>query len=979
MAVSEQRTDHHRPGLFTIPAWRPFADDLAAGLLARHPDPLDLARVLVLLPTRRAVRALTDAFVRQSEGKALLLPRLAPVGDAEADDLSDQSAGLFATGLEGPAEALPPVAPHARRLALAKILAAPFDLAAAEALALASQLAATLDALEIEGRRAADIAAAVPEGELQTHWQKNARILEALMRLWPELLAERGMMDASVRRNLQMAALAARWSAEPPANPVFLAGFANAPPALARLARVLVRAPGSALILPGLDTSLDAATWELIAGSDEQPGLETHPQFGMARLLQQADVSPFEVDPWPHQAPLPGSSPARAALAARAMLPPELSGERTEPAGDEARQGLRFVETASANEEALVIALALRQVVEHPGKTAALITPDRALARRVTVQLKRFAIDIDDSAGTPLAETPQGSLLVALATAAGERFAPVPLLALLQHPLVRSGPTRLPWLNRVRAVDLAALHGLRPAPGLAGIAARLVHAKADPDLIDWWRSEATPLLAPADSVARNGEALIDQLRAVAATLAGEALWAGEGGRTLARLFEALEDCRADLSCLPIEPADAAAFVSALMSGETVRPRATRHPQLAIWGPLEARLQSADLVIMGGLNEGVWPGSPSPDPFLAPAIRRALGLPGLARRTGLQAHDFVAGLGAPEVLLTRSAREGSAPSVPSRFWQRLVAAAGQSPDSGELSPPAAALLAAARGLDRPATPLSYPQPAPRPPASERPRRISVTEVATLKADPFAFYARHMLGLKPLDPRDAEPTGGERGQVVHDILEQWLKTGGDLVPIISTHLAKLGDRPELEALWRPRVERMVDFVVASIEADEQWEPRKAEAKASLDWRGITLRGRADRIDMNTAGEARILDYKTGGVPSVGDVTTLWQTQLGLLGALLQQGAFADMPPAPVIALDYVKLSGGTDPGHTRAALGARKDAKPVPDHIAEAFEDFERLAAIYLLGDQPFTAKANLVQGRRFSDFDHLARVAEWLGR
>ncbi|WP_199553320.1 double-strand break repair protein AddB [Sandaracinobacteroides hominis] len=970
-----------RPGLTTIPGWRPFADDLAAGLIARHPDPLDLARVHILLPTRRAVRALGDAFVRQSEGKALLLPRLAPVGDVESDDFSDQSPGAFAETLEGPAEALPPVAPHARRLALAKILAGPFDLAAAEALALANQLAATLDALEIEGRRAADIAEAVPEGELQGHWQKNARILEALMRFWPELLAERGVMDSSARRNLQLAALTARYAAAPPAHPVFLAGFASAPPALARLARVLVRSPGCGLILPGFDTGLDADTWEMIHGSDSEPGLETHPQFGMAQLLRRADVSPLEVEPWPHQSPLPGSSPARAALAGRAMQPPELSGERSEPAAPEALAGLRLVETANSAEEALVIALALRQVAERPGTTAALVTPDRALARRVTVQLKRFGIDIDDSAGTPLAVSPPGSLLVAIAAAAGERFAPVPLLALLQHPLVRAGADRLHWLNRVRSLDLAALHGLRPPPGLEGISRRLAYNKAAPDLRDWWAEEAAPLIAPLDRIPANAEALVDQLRAVAHALAGDALWAGEGGRTLARLFEALEASRADLASLPIEAADAAAFATALMSGETVRPRASKHPQLAIWGPLEARLQSADLLIMGGLNEGVWPGTPAPDPFLAPAIRRALGLPGLARRTGLQAHDFVSGLGAREVLLTRAAREGSAPSVPSRFWQRLAAAAGSTPDDGRLSPSAAALLAVACSLDNPTQSPPIPQPAPQPPAADRPRRIRVTEVAMLKADPFAFYARHMLGLKPLDPRDAEPTGGERGQAVHNILEQWLTTGGELAPILTAQLAKLGDRPELEALWRPRVERMIDFVVEAIDADEQWQPLAPEVKASLLWNGITLNGRADRIDKSKNGQEalRILDYKTGALPSVGDVAGLWETQLGLLGAMLQAGAFEGIPATPVAALDYVKLSGGVDPGRLRAALGTGKDAKPVPEHISEAWRDFQELAAQYLLGDRPFTAKTHLVHGRRFRDYDHLARVAEWLGR
>lgn len=966
-----------RGRLYSIPPWRPFADDLAAGLLRRYPDPLDLARVLLLVPTRRASRAIADAFVRQSEGKALLLPRMAPAGDIDSD-LEDRALGSFAEGLEGPAEAAPAIPALARRLALARMLARGRDLPGAEALALAGQLAAALDTLEIEEKRAQDLEEAVPAGDLQAHWAINAKILETLVRAWPGLLAERGMMDGAARRNLVMRLLGARWAETPPAHPVVMAGFASAPPAVAALARMVARLPAGMVVMPGLDLAMSPESFELIAD-----GEETHPHYGMVRLLGEAGLSTGEAEPWPDQGPATGSSAARAALVARAMLPPRLSGAAMAPAAPEALQGVRMLEAATPAEEALAIAVALRQLVKQLGRTAALITPDRALARRVAVQLRRFGIEIDDSAGVPLAMTGPGSLLVALATAAGERFAPVPLLALLQHPLMAAGPRRLPWLNHVRALDRLALRGLRPEPGLSGIARRLRDKGKSPDLLDWWLAEVTPKLEGLETIAGDAAGLLASLLAAAEALAGPMLWEGDAGRQLAALVEALDAGAADLVQLPVDRDGAAAIVRALMEGESVRPRWARHPQLSIWGPLEARLQSADLLVLGGLNEGVWPGMPAPDPFLPPAIRRALGLPGLARRTGLQAHDLVMGLGAPEVLLTRAAREGGAPSVPSRFWQRLEAASGTVPDSGSLTPSTQALLAAVRALDRPKAPVSIERPAPAPPAAARPRKLSVTEVAMLKADPFAFYARHMLKLKPLDPRDAEPTGGDRGNVVHKVLERWFEDRGrdeaSLEAMVEQEIAKLGERPDLAALWRPRVLRMVRFVVEKAAEETGWQPLESEAKGELGYKGITLRGRADRVDRNADGALRLLDYKTGAVPSVADVRELWQTQLALLAAMAARGALENVPAGVVLALDYVKLSGGRDPGKLSPALGTKASPDELAAHLAAAWTDFEALAEGWLLGERPFIAKAHMIHGRRFGDFDHLARVAEWLGR
>ncbi|MFA7441520.1 MAG: double-strand break repair protein AddB [Sphingomonadaceae bacterium] len=982
------------PTIFSIASDRVFADDLAAGLLAATPDPLELARSLILLPNRRSVRAVTEAFVRRADGRALLLPRMAPIADVEGD----ADAILYGDAAEDSAPAMPPLA---RQLALARLLGASGTRRPAEALALAAQLAAALDTLTLEGCRATDVEAIDPGGELQQHWLKNRELLAVVMRHWPDIITMRGQGDPTARRVATLHGLARRWQQSPPPFAITVAGIVNAPPPVAQLLSVAARLPQGQLVLPGFDTETPPVQWQAIMGGDDGPPLETHPQFALAHLLHRMGVNPAEVRPWPHRAAgLAGSPPARSRLLMRAMAPPAMAASLMGGAPDpQDLQGLALLTARTPAEEALAIAIAMRQVVGRPGATAALVTPDRGLARRVRVQLGRFGIEIDDSAGEPLSLTAPGTLLLALAHAMAENFAPVALLTVLKHPLARAGEARLPWLDLVRALDRLALRGLRPPPGLDGVARRLVWLQTEggrrdarlsraalselAEIAGWWRDEVTPLLKPLERRTWTGDALYENLRAVAESLTGPELWAGDAGRALAGLVDSLGDAEKDLAGITLESDDVPGFMGGLLATVTVRPVWRRHPQLAIWGPLEARLQSADVMILGGLNEGVWPDTPAPDPFLAPAIRKALGLPGLQRRIGLMAHDFISAAGAREVLLTRSEREGTAPSVPSRFWQRLQAVAGDVTEAGgDLLPAAHVLLTAARELDRPERDIRIRRPEPCPPRALRPTELSVTEVGTLKADPFTIYARKVMRLDPLDPLDAEPTGGDRGTVVHHILERWLKEpavrAAGIPALVRAELQAFAEQPELAALWQRRVERMVAFVVEQLQADAAcFTPLRMEARARMEVDGVWLIGRADRIDRGDKGY-RIVDYKTGALPQVGKVRDLWDTQLSLLAWLIESGACAEVPAGPVAALEYWKLSGGAEPGQVRPMLG-KSTTEEVAGHRRAAETEFRALIGKYCTGEQPFTAKIHPVHGRVSRDYDQLARLAEWLGR
>ena len=329
----------------------------------------------------------------------------------------------------------------------------------------------------------------------------------------------------------------------------------------------------------------------------------------------------------------------------------------------------------------------MRHAVETPGRTAALVTPDRGLAERVAAALARWGISVDDSAGQPLSKTPPGALILLLAKLAAD-FDPVALISLLGHPLVRKGEGRTAWLDQLRRLDLI-LREPGLTPGWDGVSARIASRAADPkarghgravELQPWWNAVSAALgaaLAPFASRSAPPAALLSALQTGAEWLTGDAVWAGPAGRSLAELFDQWALARGAGPAL-VDPSDFPDMLRQLLGDASVRPPYGGHPRLFIWGLLEARLQRADLMILGGLDEGRWPAATQPDPWLAPGIRRLLGLPAPERQQGMAAHDFASALAAREIVVTRAQRSGGDPAVASRFWLRLAALAGELP-------------------------------------------------------------------------------------------------------------------------------------------------------------------------------------------------------------------------------------------------------------------------------------------------------------
>lgn len=956
------------PLVYSIPAHRSFSDALAHGVLATiGRDPTGLARGRILLPNNRAVRTITEAFVRASDG-GLVLPRLIAIGDV---DLGERIGGAL-DPLDFAEEIPSAIEPMARQLQLARMLRSEGE-TAAEAMRLASDLVRTMDQLAIEEIPASRLSDAVANSpDLADHWLKSIERFRVVLDAWPKLMAECRLIDLADRRSRLLHALSNRWAEQPPDGFTIAAGITTSAPAIASLLGTIARMEQGAVVLPALADfdAMPASEWDALGPDADSAGEETHPQFHLKRLLHRIGVSREEVSPW-RGGGRASSTRARGRAVANALVSPAFSHKWTKLAAPDRRlTGVRVAELPDPAAEAQAIAIALREAIETPAMTAALVTPDRSLAARVSAHLQRWGIEADDSAGLPLSATPAGTLLLAVAAAVIEKLAPVPLLSLLKHPLVGGAAgARLEWLETVRTLDLA-LRGPRPRAGIHGLDERFAEKRVE-RVWEKIRPLVEPLAGAVFSTSLGNAATI--LRELLASLAGDTAWRGADGRAAAELLAELEQSP-DAAATAVTPDDVIPILRGLMDGLPVRRPFGGHPRIFIWGLLEARLQKADLMVLGGMNDGSWPALPDPDPWLPPQVRKALGLPGMEFRTGLAAHDFVSALGAPRVLLTRARHDGRSPTIASRLWLRLQAMTGGMTRDQRLE-----RLALAIDASGDVQPVG--RPAPSPPLDARPRRIAVTDLDRLKADPFAFYAKAILGLRPLERVDEERHAAWKGTAVHEVLEAWFKEDGcDPAKLRLRAQAMIADEaihPMLRTLWSPRLMEAIDWMAkqVAIDQDAGRKPIAAELKGEASVAGVMLHGRVDRIDRLADGRIAIIDYKTGQAPAKKAVDEGFALQLGLLSLIARADGFREIQ-GDVGCHEYWSLA-----KDTKGKIGYRRspDKDDGPDaFVKRAYAQFAAAASDYLLGTREFEAKLNPAYAP-YEDYDQLMRLEEWYGR
>lgn len=971
--------------LAALPPGAAVLESVAAQWLGNAGDlPLAVTEGLILLPTRRAARSLAEAFLRVSGGRPLLLPRIVALGALD-------EAPLALTG----ALDLPPAVVEAERLAvLARLVMAAEaargrSLSAERAWVLARELAQLLDEAE---RAEIDLARALPDlapARYAEHWQTTLTFLAIVTEAWPAWLAERRLMNPTARRIALLDATTRSFRENPPRGPTWAIASGGESPAEARLLGAIANLPRGLVLLPALDREMADEHWNALA--IDQP---EHAESGTARLLGMLGATRGDVAEFPARST--AIPQGRAAMLRRALLPaPALyAAWRSAPAP--ALDGLFRLNATDQRQEALAIAMVLRNALETPGARAALITPDRELARRVSAELLRFGIVADDSAGEALGETPPAVFLRLLAEAVAARFAPLPLLALMKHPLCALGLAPAEARRGARALERAVLRGPGPAPGLASLAEAAARAGVGEDLVGRLERALAPLeraragarVAPATLLA----ALVEAAEALAATdqQAGPArLWAFEEGEALAAHTAELLAALGTLPAIP--PDELGGLFTASLEGAVVRSRrmlrgrgGTEHPRVFIWGLLEARLQSVEVAVLGGLTEGVWPPATDPGPWLSRPMRVALGLPSTEATVGRAAQDFLsATLAAPKVVLASPRRREGAPAVPARWLVRLAAMLRGSEAEIPLHP----ALGWAGALDRPAGPArpALP-PAPKPPLALRPRRLSVSEIATWVADPYAIYAKHVLGLAPLPEIAEAADAADFGILVHKALADffdnrcaWPPNAAELLAanlVGALREAKLP--PYLEAWWGPRL-RNIARAVAAIEATRRCdaEPRRVATERQGTWEitvgnhQFSLVGRADRIEWRADGGLAILDYKTGHVPEPKEIALGKAPQLCFEAAMAEAGAFGAEFQGVAAELAYIGVNGRTGNGKHCVLQGAEATAA-----TEEAARGLRALIARFDDPTVPYLARPHPGNQPSHSDYDQLARVAEW---
>ena len=941
-----------------------FPETLLEGLTNRLQGaaPEQWARVEVYVNTQRMHRRLAELFL---QGPARLMPKFHLVTDLAHDPLL--------TDLPMPVPTLK------RRLEIAqlvrKLIQRVEGLAPASAVFdLANSLADLMDEMQGEGIEP-DVIEGLDISDFSGHWERALQFITIVQRYFEGGEAP----DKEARQRASVLALTQRWQESPPDHPILVAGSTGSRGTTFHLMKAVAGLPQGAVILPGFDFDMPRRVWAQL--SDPKTS-EDHPQFRFSRLLGALDLTSEQVIPWIESAP---KAAARNRLVSLALRPAPVTFHWRQEGPyltelDQATQDITWLEAPNQRVEAKAIALRLRQAAEL-GQTAAVISPDRNLTRRIATALAAWNITPDDSAGIPLSLTAPGRFLLHVLDLAQPQLTSETLLVLLKHPLAHSGADRGQHLRNTRELEL---YLRRDGPAFLTAQTLLQWAETKDHYrpwVDWinakvfdrWPQGPQPL----ETWIAHHRTLAEGLSAGLVGDSGQ-LWEQAPGRDTKTAIENLTKYAPAAG--DVELTDYSAILRGVLNAGQTRNQNHVHSNILIWGTLEARVQSADLVILAGLNDGTWPEPPAPDPWLNRSLRLQAGLLLPERRIGLSAHDFQQAVGAKAVWLTRSIRSDDAETVPSRWLNRIENLLNglEKPDDASWMDRMRARgnewLGKVEALEAPqVTPPSI-RPSVAPPVACRPESLPVTDIKHLIRDPYAIYAKRILDLKRLDSLTKSPDAPLRGTVIHDLLEAFLQTGpwtnaeaakATLLALAEERLQATVPWPAARRMWLARVVRFSEwFVTQEIVRQAQIVSTKTEIKGEIDLPELnfTLRGTADRIDLLNDGTAHIYDYKTGKPPTRAQQLH-FDKQLLLEVEILRRGGFPGLGSLKVTGATYI----GLDNAPTEL---------PAPIDEADVWSDFSKLIRAYQSAEQGYAARRAMLKAEESSDYDHLARYGEW---
>lgn len=950
--------------IFNISAGKSFVDELADVFLQKYSScPEQLANVLFLLPNRRACQSLADAFVRLRGMQPTILPRIAPIAEAEEDE-------IFLTGSPTVLSQLKPaVSSLERTLIFTRLIMQKPDfgvenVSLAQAYALARNLSELIDTVHNENLDYSRLTEIVPE-EYAEHWQQTLKLLKIITEYWPEILKEKNLCDSVERKQQLLMAELEFWKNSPNRPQIVIAGTTAAFPLLKEMVKTVAEFPEGEVYLYGLDKYLDDESWQAID--------ENHPQYELKELLEYLDICRSDIT---DIALTPISS--REKLCAEIMRPAASSGAWRKLSAEtlplSAFNNIHLINCDDMRQEAKTIALIMRQTLETPEKTAALITLDRNLSRRVVSELRRWGIVADDSAGQPLSLTPIGIYLRLI----GEVIVKDTMtarIALMKHPFTACGQSYGDFNQRIRHLELA----LRSAKELSAEQIELLEdfeARLQP-LKELYQNPTADIKAVLSAHIRTAEALAD----TDIKSGDKIIWKKDSGRAAAQFFaNFITKCDIMQS---VAPNDYLPFLVTMLSEQNVRVRYGMHPRIKILGPIEARLTAYDVTIIGGVNEGTWPKAPHSDMWMSRPMKSKFGMPQAERSIGVLAADFAHLLNAPEVYLTRAQKADGAPTNKSRWWLRMetvldaVFAADKKAYAFIYHQPYSSW---AKNLERNNNPQPIKPPTPRPAVKLRPRILPATQVEVLMRDPYTIYAKYVLSLYPLKDLDRQKEAYDFGNIVHGMLEEFNNRYNHQYPDnAKEELLAIGERlfaknnisEELRTFWQPKLENFVDWIVAR---ESEYRPTITtvhnEVNGSVLFNGLagpfTITAKADRIDETKGGGLNIIDYKTGHGRSVKEMISGKAPQLPIEGLIAREGGFGGIPAKKIDSLQYWEFKDKMNQTNDEQSSQALDNIKNTLQDLIDAFDNVER----------PYLAKPVASSSGLYSDYDHLSRFLEW---
>lgn len=913
-------------------------DQIINIVLKGNKTPFEIAQTKIILPTRRACRTLTEAFIRRLNGTSILLPQLIPLYDLE--DLEQD---------------IPPVIDETEQLLLlTKLCLKKANTDTDKAVKMALSLIEVLDELyqfEIDITRFNEL---VPDPVFAQHWNETMQFLDIILTAWPIILCERNQIDQADKNIRIINNLTKKWEKNHPSHPIILAGFNGNLPAVRRLIKLLTDLPNATVLCEGIHALSDDTTHSI----DENYFL-----YNFNKLLQELNLSHNEIKS------LSNEIPNAERFIFDAFRPAENTNiwRTLSPYPSDTLNHIHYVESETPFDEALTIALIFRKTLETPGKTAALITPDRNLSRRVIIEMERWGITLNDTAGTPLTKTELGSFLFLITD-----YVQSPdyghLLALLKNPLCADGRQKGEFNILVKQAEFNCRQK-QNAPLEINL-----HTDLAP-LIDLFKN---PVRVPFKELLNRHIKIAEMLAATDTQTGAEQLWNKEAGKTA---FEFLTHLLTHADILgEIEPASYPTFLHILLSHLTIRPNFGTHPRLSILGPIEGRLYHPDVCILSGLNEGIWPTMPETGPWINRLMREKLGLPALEEKIAESAFDFAHHFCSKEVYLTRSLKQDGNPTIPSRFLARIEAVAAATGVSFEKKSTDWAIA-----LNTPDTFERAERPSPTPPVALRPKKLSVTEIEKWMRDPYYIYAKHILKLVKLNPLDEPKKNALLGQAIHQALSQFICNEPKTIcpeqlelELINT--LKTFQFSESELLfYRPNIKRMATWI-ANEQNNHISQTRQiiTEIKGKTQIDDFTLTGVADRIDLLKNGNIEIIDYKTGSVPKPTDVKKGYNPQLPLEAFMAKNGAFAGVPSsADIQDLAYWKISGKVGKSTVSGVLGKREKELTLSDLIKNTVQNLRNLIELFNRESTPYEPTPVPSQALKYNDYEHLSRKKEWM--